>query len=60
MRGVISLAAAIALPTTLANGAPFAQRDLIIFLTFSVILVTLVLQGLTSAAVGSRAGLGRH
>ena len=47
MRGVISLAAAIALPRTLANGAPFAQRDLIIFLTFSVILVTLVLQGLT-------------
>jgi monovalent cation/hydrogen antiporter len=47
MRGVISLAAAIALPQTLANGAPFAQRDLIIFLTFSVILVTLVLQGLT-------------
>jgi CPA1 family monovalent cation:H+ antiporter len=47
MRGVISLAAAIALPTTLANGAPFAQRDLIIFLTFCVILVTLVLQGLS-------------
>jgi CPA1 family monovalent cation:H+ antiporter len=47
MRGVISLAAAIALPTTLANGVPFAQRDLIIFLTFGVILVTLVLQGLT-------------
>ena len=47
MRGVISLAAAIALPQTLANGEPMAQRDLIIFLTFSVILVTLVLQGLT-------------
>jgi Na+/H+ antiporter len=47
MRGVISLAAAIALPHTLANGAPFAQRHLIIFLAFSVILVTLVLQGLT-------------
>ena len=47
MRGVISLAAAIALPQALANGAPFAQRNLIIFLAFSVILVTLVLQGLT-------------
>jgi CPA1 family monovalent cation:H+ antiporter len=47
MRGVISLAAAIALPHTLANGAPFTQRHLIIFLAFSVILVTLVLQGLT-------------
>jgi monovalent cation/hydrogen antiporter len=47
MRGVVSLAAAIALPQTLANGAPFAQRNMIILLAFSVILVTLVLQGLT-------------
>src|SRR5205814_9926574 len=47
MRGVIALAAAIALPATLANGAPFPQRDLIVFLSFSVIFVTLVLQGLT-------------
>jgi NhaP-type Na+/H+ or K+/H+ antiporter len=47
MRGVIALAAAISLPETLANGDPFPQRNLIIFLTFCVILVTLVLQGLT-------------
>jgi CPA1 family monovalent cation:H+ antiporter len=47
MRGVISLAAAIALPQTLADGRPFAQRNMIIFLAFSAILVTLVLQGLT-------------
>jgi monovalent cation/hydrogen antiporter len=47
MRGVISLAAAIALPEMLANGNSFPQRDLIIFLAFSVIFVTLVLQGLT-------------
>ena len=47
MRGVVSLAAAIALPQVLANGAPFYQRNMIIFLAFSVILVTLVLQGLT-------------
>jgi CPA1 family monovalent cation:H+ antiporter len=47
MRGVVALAAAISLPATLADGSPFPQRDLIIFLTFSVILVTLVLQGLT-------------
>src|SRR4051812_26987285 len=47
MRGVIALAAAIALPQTLSDGTPFAQRNLIIFLTFSVILVTLILQGLT-------------
>jgi CPA1 family monovalent cation:H+ antiporter len=47
MRGVIALAAAIALPHTLADGSPFPQRNVIIFLAFSVILVTLVLQGLT-------------
>jgi CPA1 family monovalent cation:H+ antiporter len=47
MRGVVSLAAAIALPQTLSDGAPFTQRNMIVFLAFSVILVTLVLQGLT-------------
>jgi CPA1 family monovalent cation:H+ antiporter len=47
MRGVIALAAAIALPQTLADGTPFPERSLIIFLAFSVIFVTLVLQGLT-------------
>ncbi len=47
MRGVIALAAAIALPETLANGDPFPQRNLIVFLAFSVIFATLVLQGLT-------------
>jgi monovalent cation/hydrogen antiporter len=64
MRGVISLAAAIALPHTLANGAPFAQRHLIIFLAFSVILVTLVLQGLTLPplirALGLAGATGRN
>jgi CPA1 family monovalent cation:H+ antiporter len=47
MRGVVALAAAMSLPERLADGGPFPQRNLIIFLTFSVILVTLVLQGLT-------------
>jgi monovalent cation/hydrogen antiporter len=47
MRGVVSLAAAIAIPATLASGQPFPQRSVLIFLTFSVILVTLLLQGLT-------------
>lgn len=47
MRGVVALAAAIAIPRTLADGSPFPQRNLIVFLTFSVILVTLILQGLT-------------
>jgi Na+/H+ antiporter len=47
MRGAVSLAAALALPLTIAEGQPFPQRDFIIFLVFSVILATLVLQGLT-------------
>jgi Na+/H+ antiporter len=47
MRGVVSLAAALALPTVLADGSPFPQRGVIVFLTFCVILVTLVLQGVT-------------
>ena len=47
MRGVVSLAAALALPLTIGNGVQFPNRDLIIFLTFCVIFATLVLQGLT-------------
>src|SRR5262249_18934825 len=47
MRGVVSLAAALALPIALDNGKPFHERDLVIFLTFCVILSTLVFQGLT-------------
>ena len=47
MRGVVSLAAALALPLTLADGTPFPERNLLIFLTFAVILATLVGQGLT-------------
>ena len=47
MRGGVSLAAALALPLTIQSGAPFPERDLLIFLTFSVILSTLVIQGLT-------------
>jgi len=47
MRGVVSLAAALALPLVTQNGSPFPGRDLILFLTFVVILATLVLQGLS-------------
>jgi monovalent cation/hydrogen antiporter len=47
MRGVISLAAALALPLQTASGVLFPDRDLIIFLTFCVILATLVVQGLS-------------
>jgi len=49
MRGIVSLAAALALPLTTASGAPFPFRAEIILITFSVILVTLVLQGLSLA-----------
>jgi monovalent cation/hydrogen antiporter len=47
MRGAVSLAAALALPLTTDAGAHFPNRELIVFLTFSVILGTLVVQGLT-------------
>jgi CPA1 family monovalent cation:H+ antiporter len=51
MRGGVSLAAALALPLSTDAGGPFPDRDLIVFLTFAVILGTLVLQGLTLPAV---------
>jgi monovalent cation/hydrogen antiporter len=47
MRGAVSLAAALAIPLTTHSGSNFPQRDLIIFLAFTVILGTLVLQGLS-------------
>jgi Na+/H+ antiporter len=47
MRGVVSLAAALALPLTVQGGAPFPERGLLIFLAFCVIIATLVGQGLT-------------
>jgi CPA1 family monovalent cation:H+ antiporter len=47
MRGVVSLAAALAIPAVMANGADFPFRNLILFITFVVILLTLVVQGLT-------------
>ena len=47
MRGVVSLAAALALPLTRQDGSPFPGRDLILFLTYVVIVATLVVQGLS-------------
>ena len=47
MRGVVSLAAALAIPATLSNGQDFPQRNLILFITFVVIVLTLFVQGLT-------------
>jgi NhaP-type Na+/H+ or K+/H+ antiporter len=57
MRGVISLAAALALPLTIQTGAQFPERDLILFLTFCVILATLVVQGLSLPALIRALGL---
>jgi monovalent cation/hydrogen antiporter len=57
MRGVVSLAAALSLPHTL-GAAPFPERDLLVFLTFCVILVTLVGQGLSLPFLIPRLGVG--
>ncbi len=58
MRGVVSLAAALALPLNLADGTLFAGRELVLFLTFSVILATLVGQGLSLPWLIRRLGIG--
>ena len=57
MRGVLSLAAALALPLTLSDGRAFPGRDYILFITFCVILATLVLQGLTLPTLIRRLGV---
>jgi len=57
MRGVVALAAAISLPRLLENGERFPERNVMIFLTFCVIFVTLVLQGLTLPPLIRRLGL---
>jgi CPA1 family monovalent cation:H+ antiporter len=58
IRGIVSLAAALGLPLMTARGVAFPDRDIILFLTFSVILVTLVGQGLTLPTVICWLGLG--
>lgn len=58
MRGAVSLAAALALPEVTAKGAAFPGRELVIFLTFGVILATLVVQGLSLPLLIR--GLGLH
>jgi monovalent cation/hydrogen antiporter len=47
MRGIVSLTAALALPLSLPNGIPLAGREIVIFLTFEIIFLTLVIPGLT-------------
>jgi monovalent cation/hydrogen antiporter len=58
MRGVISLAVALSLPEATRAGQPFPGRDLIVFITFAVILVTLIGQGLTLPVLVRRVGVG--
>ncbi len=61
MRGVLSLAGALALPVLVMDGSPFPYRDAIVLLTFCVIFVTLVLQGLSLPWVVRKLGLaGAH
>jgi Na+/H+ antiporter len=57
VRGLVSLVAALAIPLATPSGAPFPERDLILFLTFCVILVTLVGQGAVMPAVMRSLGL---
>jgi Na+/H+ antiporter len=58
MRGVISLAVALSLPQVTASGEPFPGRELIVFMAFAVILVTLLGQGLTLPLLIRRLGIG--
>lgn len=58
MRGVVSLAAALALPLTLPGGGPFPARDALVVVTVTVIVFTLLGQGLTLPWLIRRLGLG--
>jgi Na+/H+ antiporter len=58
MRGVVSLAAALAIPPLTDAGTPFPGRDLILFLTFAVVVTTLVGQGLTLPLLIRHLGVG--
>ena len=56
MRGVVSLAAALSIPVKLSNGQDFPYRNLILFITFVVIILTLLVQGLTLPYILKRTG----
>ncbi|MBN9581889.1 MAG: Na+/H+ antiporter [Afipia sp.] len=60
IRGAVSLAVALALPITLPDGSDFPYRDLILFVTFGVILITLIGMGLTLPALARALGLVKH
>lgn len=57
MRGVVSLAAAFGLPLTLDDGSPLPGRDIILFITFTVVISTLVLQGFSLPTLIRRLGV---
>jgi Na+/H+ antiporter len=57
MRGTVTLAGALSIPFFLPNGAPFPGRDIVIFLAFGVIAVTLLVQGTTLERLIERLGL---
>jgi CPA1 family monovalent cation:H+ antiporter len=59
-RGVVSLATALALPLTLMDGSAFPQRSLILFLSFVVIFMTLVVQGLSLPLLIKLLGVNAH
>ena len=58
-RGVVPLAAALSIPLTSASGAPLAQRDLVLVLATTVIVVSLIVQGLTLEPLARFAGITR-
>jgi Na+/H+ antiporter len=60
VRGIVSLAAALAIPITVEGGGPFPDRDRILFVTFSVIFVTLVGQGSLLPTVMRALGLAHE
>jgi Na+/H+ antiporter len=60
MRGVVSMAAALALPLTVADNIPFPHRNLIIYLTFCVVLSTLILLGFTLPLVIKKLKIPRY
>ena len=60
MRGVVTVAAALAVPSAVEGGGLFPGRDEIVVVALSVVLATLVVQGLTLSALTSALGVGRH
>jgi CPA1 family monovalent cation:H+ antiporter len=59
MRGVVSLAVAFSIPKTTHSGAPFPERDLLLFLVFALVIGTLLVQGLTLPALVRRLPIPR-